>query len=200
MLQLAPAIIFLISHAAFITVGTVAVCQDFEIQNKRCGQETHIIMYSNINLVFAFIALISYFFIPPGECARARATWLMTFHFALLTWGMYLRIDVPDECHLILGDLYHAVNIFQMYCIVHNALCLLFLLLHEGWLGSKLGYDLTLIPEPHEGGDTKKDFTEHVDHFADTTEWDGNHQKMDWQNGSRISALPDSPIMNTTDK
>jgi len=152
-LQLFPAFIFTIMHVIFITVGTVAICQDGGFGDQACGHETRIMMYSKLNLLFAAMGVVTYFFVPPGECARVRAIWLIAFHVALFTWGLLMRINIASDkkmttCDGQLQTAYPVLNAFGYYCIAHNGVCFALLSLHETWLGSHLGYDLTLVPEP----------------------------------------------------
>jgi len=127
--------------------------------NQACGKTTHMLKYITLNIVFISGVFLSYLLFPgAGEGARARATLLLAVHGALAVWGMLLWTSVEGTCRSKLSSIFPAIVLFEHVCIAHNSVFFLMFLLHESLLGTRLGYDYTLLPE--KSLPEAKDFTE----------------------------------------
>jgi len=147
--RLVTAVAYVIWLVAFLTWGGVTLHENAAISdNQACGKTTHMLKYITLNIVFISGVFLSYLLFPgAGEGARARATLLLAVHGALAVWGMLLWTSVEGTCRSKLSSIFPAIVLFEHVCIAHNSVFFLMFLLHESLLGTRLGYDYTLLPE-----------------------------------------------------
>lgn len=150
--QLLPSISFLVWYTALMVFGLYAVNEDWSLKDSSCGQTTHLMKFSILNIAFAFFTCSSYLLFPGGgEGARARAVVITAFHFGFTVWGILMWTSLSSTCSSKLPQLYEAVYIFHHICVVHNVVFLTLMIIHELYLGEKLNNDFTLMAEfpPH---------------------------------------------------
>jgi len=148
-LQCLPSVLYVTWHIFFLIFGVYATSEDWDFKNNKCGHSTHMMKYVTMNLVFGFIACLSYLFFPGGgEGARARAIVLVAFHFGFTVWGILMWKYIEDSsCLSYLNGQYQLVWEFHHMCIVYNAIFFVLFFLHESCLGSKIHNDFTLMAE-----------------------------------------------------
>jgi len=145
--QLAVPIFLVLTHTACTVVGVVALSRDWSVTDTPCGKASHIVKHCFLNLVLIAVTFLSYFLFPGGgEGARARAIALMMCSTAFLVWGILLMSDLRDGCGGVFTSHYPTMFLCVKMGVVYNSLLATSLLLHETWLGTRAGYDLTLMP------------------------------------------------------
>jgi len=149
--KLLPSILFVLWQNTFIVIGVYAMLEDRTLRDKPCGQQYHIWKYALMNIVFAFFTWVTYFVFPGGgEGARARAMVCIMFHFGFASWGILLWSKLSPACTHLLTTQYKTVFAFHHICVVTNLVFFGLLIIHEAYLGQKLGSDFTLMSEIHQ--------------------------------------------------
>lgn len=147
-IRLTPAVVYVLWGVLFVVWGTMAVTQDWSITKQSCGKATHVVKYAVLNVMFTIMSVMSYLLFPGGgEGARARAVVILTLHFGFATWGFLMWSSVDTPCATMLNEHYQAIILFQHVAVVYNFLLMTFFAIHEAYLGHKLRFDLTLLPE-----------------------------------------------------
>jgi len=75
---------------------------------------------------------------------------LTIFHFAFASWGVLMWVQLSDTCADIISGQYSMMLVYHHISVAHNAIFFTLMLVHEAYLGSKLGSDFTLMSEIHQ--------------------------------------------------
>lgn len=145
--QVAVPIAFSLYSIVFASAGVASLISDASVKQDPCGHRTHIWKYAMFNTVFSILVLATYGTFPGGgEGARARALLITILHFGFCMWAI-LTITVVPECIEVLQEKFVHIFHFHHLCMWHNAVFLVLYMVHEVYLGEKVGGDLTLMPE-----------------------------------------------------
>lgn len=152
LLHLAPIVVVSMWYLVFVVIGITCLVDDSGLPHDACGSVTHIWKYTLLNVVFAAFVMITYFVFPGGgEAVRARAVLCCIVHMAFTVWGILMWLYMTDSCRSVLSNQFPAITAFQHICVLHNVGMWMFFLIHETWLGERLGYDMTIVPEIAKG-------------------------------------------------
>jgi hypothetical protein len=151
-LKVTPQILYVLWCIIFVALGGYVMIRDASFRTQPCGQSTHLWKYTLLNTVFCFFTCSTFFLFPGGgEGARARAMVITIFHLAFGVWGILMWERVSNTCMEVLRDQYETMYAFHHMSVIHNMFLFVFLLVHEAYLGQKLGFDYTLMSEIHPG-------------------------------------------------
>lgn len=140
--------LFVMWQTTFISIGIYVMVEDHSLKSQKLCEDSHVWRYICFNVVFAFLLGISYFLFPGGgEGARARAMVCLVIHFGFTVWGILQWTALTDACAHLLDTQYKTLYEFQHICVVTNFVFFGFFVVHEAYLGHKLGLDFTLMSE-----------------------------------------------------
>merc|ERR1711939_808870 len=149
-LKFVPCLLYLMWHLAFMVFGAIVLVDSWALKEKHCGQATHMMKFVALNFVFTMFTTTSYLVFPGGgEGARARAIVIIVFHFAFAIWGILMWSDMSSICAHFLSTQYLNTWLFHHMGVVYHAVFFTLMVVHEAYLGQKLGSDFTLIGEFH---------------------------------------------------
>lgn len=141
-------VVFVIYHIAFCIFGFSSALVDMSVHQDQCGKKTHVWKYALLNVAFSIGTISTFGFFPGGgEGARARALSITILHFAFAVWGVLMWEAVSESCLHTVKIKFRTICVFQNFCVGHNCIFLTSMILHELWLGDKMGGDFTLFPD-----------------------------------------------------
>lgn len=148
--KLLPQSLYVMWMLTFLTVGIYATTQDDSLKSHSCGKQTHLWKYSLWSTSFCGFCLSTFFVFPGGgEAARARAVLLSIVHAGFGMWGVLMWRNRTEECVSVIASHYRALATFHDISVVHNLFFGVLFVVHEAYLGRKLGADFTLMSEIH---------------------------------------------------
>jgi hypothetical protein len=149
-LKMLPTACFILWIITFVSIGAYALTEDTALKSDATCERFHMWKYVLLNTVLQCFVFLTYFVIAGGgEGARARAMVCVLFHFGFAVWGVLLWTRLDTTCETILQEQFRAVYAFYHICVISNFINFGLFLLHEVYLGPKIGVDLTLMPEIH---------------------------------------------------
>jgi len=147
--------VYLLWMISLIMYGIFCLAEDYTIRVDACGKDSAAWRYGLLSTGFTIGEIITYLGWPGGgEGTRARALLCLIVHLGFTVWVALMHSNMSAACAEVFFGKFLCTYIFTVCCGAHHSILAVLYALHEVWLGSYVGFDLTIIAEVSVGTHT----------------------------------------------